>query len=291
MKPSLLQKLTAQNNPDPKRVRLRQLRQRSISPKPFIVLIAVIVALLAIISVKLIFSHSDESEETSSLSQDTAQSGADLTSNTATDYINTNVLLIVAKENMSNPYLLAQLNISSEANEPNITYIPLDAQVYVNKTHTTMQKHFSAGGIDELMWAVREFTQQNISKYIWLSDKGFEDLIKIAGGEIEVEIKSDINYSYNGVDFIIESGKQTLTPDNMLRYFNYLCQTREQNADELTDIICNLISKLLNGGEPGGIVEKFDSIINCVTTDISAMDISKYSAALDSLIEKGWPNS
>ncbi|MCM1364446.1 MAG: LCP family protein [Faecalibacterium sp.] len=289
MKIPFIEELGIPAKADPKKVRREQLRKKKFALKPFIVAFAVIIVLLAAVSIMTIVKEStkDNSNTTDISSEELLLdiSTDALSTNENQQYINKNILLMLTKDDSKGLHLLAILNLDSFSDNISLTYVPITAQCLVNNNNCDMTEHLTNGGIKELLWAVREYTQMNIDNYISCDEKDFTDIIKSIG-EFKLNIEKKIDDTYNGVNFTIEEGEQSFTADSLLKYFLYLCQTATDENEKLTQIISDIAQKVLIDNDTN-VTEDFNLLVSHIDTDISAMDIAKYSVALEQLVEAG----
>lgn len=295
MKIPFIEKIGVPAKADPKKVRKEQLRKKPFKLKPIISIIAVGFILLIAVSIVTVVTEKTKDSNVSDTSAEQADAlveAAAMNSSTSeqSKYINKNILFVLTKDNTSGLQLLAVFNANSQDQSISIKYIPIDAQCFVNNNFGSMDNHLDNGGIQELLWAVREYSQLNIDRYILCDENDFTDIMKKLG-EFEINIENDINSSYNGVSFIIEKGNQHFASDTMLKYFIYLCESAASDGSKLTQLIAKIAQKMLAENEQQGIEDVFNNFVKYIDTDISAMDISKYSTALDNLISSDCINN
>ncbi|MGN0468166.1 MAG: LCP family protein [Acutalibacteraceae bacterium] len=295
MKLDFLDHITAPKKADPKQVRKKQIKSRKIhiSMKTVISVFAVFIVLLTLVSVYTVVKERSEKQQTQQSEQNPDESAEQAYLDTASTSLQndvsfkSNLLVGFTKEDTKGLRLLAVISADSESTSGiKISYIPVDFVCNANNHETDMKGHLENGGITELLWAVESTYAIDISRYIYCDESDFVDIMKYVG-EIPVKVEKDVNYSYNGINFIIEEGTQQFTADMFLKYFTYLCDTYDENTLKLTEMMMLFAKNLISFDDEKTPESTYDKLVNYVITDISAMDISNYSPALRSIIEDG----
>lgn len=293
MKLSLLADMFTQKSKraDPKSERKRQMRQKGfIDKKIIIAAFCAAVVLLAGISAATVFSEKQDTADTAAQiteSKTAVQSKAAVAAAEQQETLNGNILLAFTKDGTSGLHMLSVLNIDSENGRVRISFIPPETTQQVNRLSGSMSNHIENGGIKELLWAVGEYADISIERYICLDEENFVDIMKIIGN-FEIEIQESVNDDYNGINFIIEEGVHEFTADAMLKYVVYLCRTLYSDPEKLADVIAGLAGRLIADGNGNKIsAESYEKAINSVDTDISALDIAQHTQALANLFDSG----
>lgn len=270
--------------PDPQKVR-KQHRKRSFSlnMKTVIVVFAVLVVLLFALSAVVIKSENDKNNQTTA--EETEQtSQAALASTGQSLSLRCNLLVGFTKQDNSGLQLLALVSADAVSGQTTIKFIPVQARSTVNNYEGTMREHLENGGITELLWAAGEYCAASIERYLYCDEEDFCEIMK-AVGETEITVENRIDHSYNGINFIIEKGRQNLTADMMLKYFVYLCDNITTKKEEIISLFSLLAQKLIDAENADSVSESYAKIINSISTDISAMDISTYLSDILSLVK------
>lgn len=279
---NILSKLTAVKKSDPALERKKQIRSRNIqiSSRTIVFSFAVIIVLLVVVSSIVVASEKKESETTSSTDEYLQQESLSITSaQTETQEISGNFLFALTKDDNSDLQLLAVVNVDSETSQIKVTAIPVTATCDVNNIDTTMQEHLLTGGITQLLWAVGEYSKISIERYMYCDEKDFVEIMKCFGNT-EITIDETVSDEFNGINFIIESGTQSMTPDTMLKYLIYVSSYVFDYPEKLASLFSVIAQKVLNCQEAQDIQKNYEKIINYINTDISAMDIATYSPQL-----------
>lgn len=285
---NILSKLTAVKKSDPALERKKQIRSRNIhiSSRTIVLAFAVIIAALFVLSSAVIISERKE-EETTLFLQELTQD--ETISNTSAQgevqKIDGNFLFALTKDGNSGLQLLAVVNVDSQTSQIKVTAIPVTATCNVNNIDTTMQEHLLSGGITELLWAVGEYSKISIERYMYCDEKDFVEIMKCFGN-IDITIDETVNHEFNGINFIIESGTQSMTPDTLLKYLIYVSDTVFASPEKLASLFSIIAQKVLSCQQPQDIQNNYEKIINYINTDISAMDIATYLPQLSALAKQ-----
>ncbi|MGN1195480.1 MAG: LCP family protein, partial [Acutalibacteraceae bacterium] len=283
---------TGNKKADPKAERKKQMRERKIDMRFIIIAFAAVVVVLAVISaVTVISEKGGKTSETTTSDTLLAAAMSDTSSEGKLSEeqlpLNANILLAFTEDGNSGLELLSVINIDSEAGKIRVSYIPTTTSQPVNNLSGTMAEHIENGGIKELLWAVGEYADISIERYVCIDEADFVDIMKKIG-DFEVKIDEDISHDYNGISFIIDEGTHQFAPDSMLKYIVYLCNTLSSDPKTLTDIMAGIAGKLISDEKGNKITsESYDKVINFVETDISAIDIVNYSQAISKLFDSG----
>ena len=206
--------------------------------------------------------------------------------------LESNCLFVLTDNDKEKIHSLVLVRLDSVNDSIRISFIDPDTRQSVGNQNGTMHRHLRNGGVSELVWAVTEKYKISIERYLMGDEADFTKLMS-QFGNIEIDIESQINHEHNGVSFIIESGRQTLTPDMMLKYFLYLSDTIEQNTDKAVKAMLIYASHIF--GVPQDVEspelyaeemkETFENLLGFFETDISAVDYARYNSAMQSLYE------
>lgn len=250
--------------------------------KYIIPLFAGVVVLLLLVSMFVVHHEKKEQESTTDTS---LSEQLPLTSQTASESMEANILVAYIDSTEKQIRMLGVLNINSEEKTAEIQYLEPSSSIKVNNYDGTMQQHYENGGVSELLWAVREYLVVQIDRYIVTDDDNFTKAAKLLG-ECEITIDESVNYNYKGINFIIEKGPQKLTADMLQKYFTYLCDAAYSGGEQqLSDMLSFLFTKFLRTDEETTIEDLYEDIVDYINTDISVMDLNDYSAAAYALME------
>lgn len=289
-----LENIAAPKKADPKRVRRKHMRSRDIhiSMKVIIGVFVSAIALLAVVSVYTVASERSKVSETTvagvvSGETDSAEAvAAPAVTDKGESEFSGNFLLAFTREGTKDLRLLAVVNADSQSGRVKISYIPVTMNCTANNHNEDMIGHFEDGGITELLWAVNDAYNIDIARYIYCDEGDFVDIMKYIG-EIPVTVEEDVSHSYNGINFIIEEGTRNFTSDMFLKYFVYLCDTYNENTLKLTEMLMLFARNLICFNDETTPETTYDKLINYISTDISAIDISNYLPAIRSIIQEG----
>ena len=158
------------------------------------------------------------------------------------------------------------------------SFVSPDSAVVCNGVTDTLSGHLATGGTNQLVLAINAFTGVEYDRYIVANDTSLGNLLQLFG-DTEAVIENRISYDHNGVNFIIEEGTQTLTPDMMLKYYLYLISNDEVNGEKIAAFIISCFERLVSDGDGAA----FESAIGCFETNISAQDYSNNRELLRTL--------
>lgn len=151
-----------------------------------------------------------------------------------------------------------------------------------NGTADTLSGHLAAGGTNQLISAISALTGTDYDRYIVGDDASLGKLFQLLG-DTEATIENRISYDHNGVNFIIDEGTQTLTPDMMLKYFHYLISDDNIHGEKIAAVIISCFERLVSDGEGAD----FESAIGYLDTNISAQDYAANKELLRTLPDMG----
>lgn len=141
----------------------------------------------------------------------------------------------------------------------------------------------SDGSMLKFKQAVEELTGVKIDRYIRATDTSFKGLIKIFGGVV-YDVKRRVEYSYDGVGYIIDKGYQTLTPDMSYKYMYYLSQQNANQPEAMSMFLSAMLSNFLTEENFNSADKYYNKLRNILDTDISAFDFSGNQSALGQFI-------
>lgn len=256
--------------------------KRLLNNKILVAAFAVFVALLALASAASVIG-AKKGNETSAPVDTLALQGAEVNSSAAQS-LNANFLLAVCDEDERTVRLLACLSADSEKGSFEIEYIPSTQLCSVNSVEGTIESHFKNSGTDGLIWAVRA-SGHNVDRYVLIDEDNAVKLFK-AFGEQEIDVQKRVKHDYKGVSFIIEKGVQKFTAETLMKYFAYLCDSGAAEKESITGLVSHYLA-LAFSSKDMSITERYDNMVNLMTTDISALDIATYGPILATFVGEG----
>lgn len=293
-----LENLGTVKKADPGQVRKQQIKSRKIhvSMKTVITVFCALVLLLGVVSVVTVISEKKNSAALASESdsESDAQSsgeqllGAAYTPTAQSEASFKGCFLVGFTQTGTNGLQLLAL-IGADSDNPSgikVSYIPVSKVVNADNRTADMKSHLENGGITELVWAVESAYGVSVSRYAYCDEENFVRIMKYIG-QIPVTVEETVEYSYNGINFILEEGTQNFTSDMFLKYFTYLCETSEENTLKLTEMLMLFAKNLVKFEGETTPETVYDKTVNYITTDISAMDISTYMPAIYEIAKNG----
>ena len=180
--------------------------------------------------------------------------------------------------------LLGILRVDSAEKSMKISFLSGDTYCSFNNLKGTMNDHYKNGGITELMWAVGEYANISIERYLLADEGQFVALLEHIG-DLTVDLEHDVICGQDAASFVIEEGHQTLIPNMMAKYFYYICDNQNKYLDEIIDVMALFAKSLFCNEIPDNAQSNFDYMIGCIETDISALDFNNYKTAIMTLAD------
>ena len=265
--------------------------QKSPSTRFLVIAFCCVIGVLLVFSAVSVISEGGVKDNT----QETTQGEQTEVSADATfeqQELESNCLFILTDNDKEKIHSLVLVRLDSVNDSIRISFIDPNTKQSVGNQNGTMHRHLKNGGVSELVWAVTEKYKISVERYLMGDESAFTKLMS-QFGNIEIDIENQVSHNHNGVSFIIESGRQTLTPDMMLKYFLYLSDTIKQNTDKAVKAMLIYASHIFGVPEdvesPEMYAEEmkkiFENLLGFFETDISALDYSRYKDAMQSLYE------
>lgn len=261
--------------------KLSDIKILNFSPSKRVIAIGfgVIVALLLIISGVFVMGEMRNDKQEELLTTETTDAPEAAATAPATKEFDSTFLFALTDNDSTLVHGVFVVTFNSEAETLQFRSVNPDTTVTVNETTGTIHSHLADGGISEFLWAVSSHTGVGFNRYLVVRESDFVKLMSIIG-DTEMEIESSISYDHDGVSFIIDKGRQTLTADRMLKYCLYLSSNPDVHADKITEVFINIIQRLFSAENDELLHDNFISALSLFTTDISAIDFSEHKDAI-----------
>lgn len=210
----------------------------------------------------------------------TSQTNADMSLEGSSTF-----LFAVSDNDRKKLHYTALLNFDVSSGEIKIYTVDVNENHSEEKIKGSLTALYSKsdGSMLSLKEAVEEITGVTVSRYIHATDDSFKGLIKIFGG-VPYDVKERVQYSCDGVGYIIEKGRQTLTADMSYKYMYYLSQQNADKPDEMSNFLSAVLKVVLTPQNDSKADYYYNKLRNTLDTDISAFDFSNSKAALSQLI-------
>ncbi|MGN1347609.1 MAG: LCP family protein [Acutalibacteraceae bacterium] len=210
----------------------------------------------------------------------TSQTNADMSLEGSSTF-----LFAVSDNDRKKLHYTALLNFDVSSGEIKIYTVDVNENHSEEKVKGSLTALYSKsdGSMLSLKDAVEEITGVTVSRYIHATDDSFKGLIKIFGG-VPYDVKERVQYSCDGVGYIIEKGRQTLTADMSYKYMYYLSQQNADKPDEMSSFLSAVLKVILTPQNNSKADYYYNKLRNTLDTDISAFDFSNSKAALSQLI-------
>ena len=176
-------------------------------------------------------------------------------------------------------HLLFVLSLDSEASKAKIFFLEPSAVCKVNEIEGSLYEHLKNGGVSQLVLAVSEYMDMEISRYLVGDEKAFVSLIKYMG-DVEINVEESISYNHNGLSYIIDKGAQVMTADMLLKYLVYLSDDTVSYGENLRLIFSQFAKTLFDKDTSQQAQDNFGKVIGLFETNISALDFSENKSAV-----------
>ena len=177
-----------------------------------------------------------------------------------------------------NLHLLFVISVDSATEKSKIFFLDKEAVCKVNEIEGSMDYHYKNGGVSQLVLAASQYTGISIDRYLVGDEKAFTSLIRYMG-DLEIDVEESISYTLAGLSYIIDKGKQVMTPDMLLKYFVYLCNDTVKFNENIREMIALFASTLFDCEDSQQAQDNFGSVIGYFETNISALDFSENKVA------------
>lgn len=240
-----------------------------------------IIALLTALSLGMIVLESVQKEPEVTTTQ--AEGEVTTTTQPTTSLViqkdlKTNILFCLDDEN-NKIHLLFLADVDSTTQKFKVFFIDPASVCKVNEIEGTMNYHLQTGGVTQLTEAVSVYTDTEVEKYLVGDEKAFVSLLKYMG-DLEIQVDKSVSYSHAGLSYIIDKGRQVMTPDVLLKFFLYLSSDTNENSEKLKELCSLFASTLFDCEDSQQAQDNFGSVIGFFETNISAMDFSENKAAV-----------
>lgn len=253
----------------------------NIKPATKTVAVAFGVAIFLIAAVSGVFVINElTSEDPTDVSvEDTTQTGELISSG---QELEGNFLLVLTYRD--DIELLAVARLDSGEKTVKVSFLSPDTYCNFNKLSGTMNEHYKNGGVTELLWAVGEYANISIERYIFADESTFLSLIEHIG-EMQVMLEHSVVCGQDAASFIIEEGQQNLIPAMMTKYFYYLCENQPGYNEEIIDVMALYSKNLFCSEDENETKTNFEYMISCLETNISALDYGNYKEPILALAD------
>ena len=144
--------------------------------------------------------------------------------------------------------LLGVIRADSADKSMKVSFLSGDTYCFFNNLSGTMNEHYKNGGVTELLWAVGEYANISIERYMLADESTFTALLDHIG-EMTVDLEHDVVCGQDAASFIIEEGHQTLIPAMMAKYFYYLCENQPAYNEEIIETMALYSKSLFCSGD------------------------------------------
>lgn len=196
-----------------------------------------------------------------------------------------NFLVAVSDENGRKLHHTAIVSADVSTGEMKIYTVDVKKQYSEENFKGSLTSVFSKGdgsmlGLKE---AVEKVTGVEISRYVRATDSSFKGLVKTFGG-VPYDVRERVQYSCDGVGYIIEKGTQTLTADMSYKYMYYLSQQNADKPEEMSNFLSAIMKIVFTQINLQKEDYYYNKLRNILDTDISAFDFSNNKQALSQFV-------
>ena len=178
--------------------------------------------------------------------------------------------------------LLGVVRVDSGEKTMKVSFLSGETYCSFNNLKGTMNEHYKNGGVTELLWAVGEYANISIERYIIADSGAFTALLEHIG-DMSVNLEHEVVCGQDAASFIIEAGHQILIPAMMAKYFYYLCDNQPKYDDEIVGAMALFSKNLFCIEDEEKAQRNFDYMISYLDTNISALDFNNFKTAIMSL--------
>ena len=247
--------------------------------KTVAVVFCVAVFLIAAVSGAFVIGEITSEEPTDVTDPDTTMASEVISSG---QVIEGNFLLVLTDH--GDIELLAVARLSSQEKTMKVSFLSPDTYCDFNNLSGTMDEHYDKGGVTELLWAVGEYANISIERYIVADENAFLSLVEHMG-EMQIVLEHSVVCGNDAASFIIEEGEQNLIPAMMTKYFYYLCENSPGYNEEIASVMGLYSKKLFCAESEEEIKANFEYMISCLETNISALDYGNYKEPILALAD------
>ncbi len=241
------------------------------------IVFSVAVVLIAAVSGAFVIGELSSEDPADTTSDTSTQVNATLPSDSE---ICGNFLLALTYDN--DIELLAVARLDSAQKQMKVSFLSPETYCSFNNLSGTMNQHYAKGGTTELLWAVGEYANISIERYLVADENAFLSFMEHIG-EMEVNLEHDVVCGQDAASFIIEEGPQSLIPTMMTKYFYYLCENQPLYNAEIINVMALYSKKLFCTQNQEKTQSNFEYMISCLETNISALDFNNYKGAIMTL--------
>lgn len=250
----------------------------------FFILIGIV--MLACVSTLLLLREYDfDIDNIIGRSPETTENSSDAVSDVSELEGKTVFLVAVSDDNSKKLHHAALVSADVASGDIKICTVDIKKNYDTDEFSGSLASAFSKsdGSMLGLKEAVSNVTGIEVSRYIRTTETSFRNLIKTFGG-VPYDIKERVQYSCDGVGYIIDKGRQTLTADMSYKYMYYLSQQNANKPDEMSNFLSAILGVILTQPNAGRADYFYNKLRNSLDTDVSAFDFSNNKSELSQTI-------
>lgn len=188
------------------------------------------------------------------------------------------ILVVCNSETIGKAMFMAlfDFHILSES----IIITPLDMNV--SDGTRTFDQSYSYGGINKLVASVESVRNCNIDRYAIIDKNGIGELTNILG-KINLYVEEDFSYLASDKSYSVDAGYNNLESAMLYGYLKANCE-QSDGYEKIADLLCTIVNYYITDIEADQAQNLFESLCNCVNTDITISDYFTCSSDIEYLL-------
>ena len=191
-----------------------------------------------------------------------------------------NLLLLCASPDKTDIRFLTVMQINFDDNTYTISSFSPRESVNTGDKLATLLEHYQSGGVRQLTRAMETRSGIRIDRYIASDDNTFKRAINSMGA-VTFNFPEQVNYRSEDFAIVLIEGEQKMRGDDLLKYLRYCGALGEEGLDMQSQAIGEMFRQYINEKNLGKMNNLYSSLINTVSSDISAMDFKKARGMLE----------
>lgn len=198
----------------------------------------------------------------------------------------TDFLLLLVSDDGKALETAAVIRADADAARLSVCTLSMSSQCIINGKAELLSDVYSSGGAVALRDATGILTGTKAARYLKITDSGIKKIFRTLG-DVQLNIPERTEYRDGDTVLVLDAGVQKLSGDMLTKYLDYLNtqKSAQYAAEEKNRIICAVLDCFATPEYSEKGEKLFSSLINSVTTDISAVDYISHEAAIKQFIK------
>lgn len=196
----------------------------------------------------------------------------------------TDLLLYCSAADKSELYFVSVVRVMMPQGKVCICSLSPNDTAVQNGKSETLGGAYTRGGVKALKAAVESLGDVHIKRYLGSTESTFKSTVNYLGG-FDIDVKAGVEYR-GDFDLLLVRGEQELKGDTLLKYIRYLGTLGQDGMLAGAGVLGEVISSALSPDYSERSQSIYSRIANTLDTDISIVDFSGASTALNSLMQK-----